>query len=234
MLLGIVVLARIGIRQWSPEAPRKRNSCSSLDSVRDTLLRSLWWRRNASGKGKPVKARTAASGPQFFGWQGFVTGTSLFVCGSRCSLPICFPRPGSSPVGINVNSLAPSRVPSATPGTEAVAMENMAEEELPPQEEEEEAQVRVPAPAADSALDSAPAPALAPAPAPAPALSPSLASVPEEAESSKCRRPDLSAAEKRVVPRWGGPSPGWFLMWRGRLREMGGGGRSTEWKGVPP
>lgn len=98
-------------------------------------------------------------------------------------------------------------------------MENMAEEELLPQEKEE-AQVRVPtpapdsapvpAPAADTALDSAPtpdsdpAPALAPAPAPAPALSPSLASVPEEAESSKCRRPDLSAAEKReTMPRWG-------------------------------
>ncbi|XP_059136238.1 TRMT1-like protein isoform X3 [Peromyscus eremicus] len=75
-------------------------------------------------------------------------------------------------------------------------MENMAEEELPPQEEEEEeeeeeAQVRVPTPAPDSALDSAPtpdsapAPALAPAPAPAPALSPSLASVPEEAESKR-------------------------------------------------
>lgn len=133
-------------------------------------------------------------------------------------------------------------------------MENMAEEELPPQEEEE-AQVRVPtpapapesapvpAPAADSALDSAPTPYSAPAPAlapaPTPALSPSLASVPEEAESSKCRRPDLSAAEKRVtVPRWGGPSPGWFLMWRGRFRETGGGtraaGRSTERKGVPP
>ncbi|XP_036058135.1 TRMT1-like protein isoform X2 [Onychomys torridus] len=74
-------------------------------------------------------------------------------------------------------------------------MENMAEEELPPQEEEEEeAQVRVPtpAPAPDSAAldsaptpDSAPAPALAPAPAPAAALSPSLASVPEEAESKR-------------------------------------------------
>nr|XP_048287004.1 TRMT1-like protein isoform X3 [Myodes glareolus] len=77
-------------------------------------------------------------------------------------------------------------------------MENMAEEELPPQEEEE-AQVRVPtpapesapvpAPAADSALDSAPTPDSAPAPAlapaPAPALSPSLASVPEEAESKR-------------------------------------------------
>lgn len=101
-------------------------------------------------------------------------------------------------------------------------MENMAEEELPPQEEEE-AQVRVPtpapesapvpAPAADSALDSAPTPDSAPvpalAPAPAPALSPSLASVPEEAESSKCRRPDLSAAEKRVTfPRLGRPFSG--------------------------
>lgn len=96
-------------------------------------------------------------------------------------------------------------------------MENMAEEELLPQEKEE-AQVRVPtpapdsapvaAPAADTALDSAPTPdsdpAPALAPAPAPALSPSLASVPEEAESSKCRRPDLSAAEKReTIPRWG-------------------------------
>jgi hypothetical protein len=96
-------------------------------------------------------------------------------------------------------------------------MENMAEEELLPQEKEE-AQVRVPtrapdsapvpAPAADTALDSAPTPdsdpAPALAPAPAPALSPSLASVPEEAESSKCRRPDLSAAEKReTMPRWG-------------------------------
>ncbi|XP_055480438.1 TRMT1-like protein isoform X1 [Psammomys obesus] len=77
-------------------------------------------------------------------------------------------------------------------------MENMAEEELLPQEEKE-AQVRVPtpapdsapvpAPAADSALDSAPTPdsdpAPALAPAPAPALSPSLASVPEEAESKR-------------------------------------------------
>ncbi|NP_001344498.1 TRMT1-like protein isoform 2 [Mus musculus] len=77
-------------------------------------------------------------------------------------------------------------------------MENMAEEELLPQEKEE-AQVRVPtrapdsapvpAPAADTALDSAPTPdsdpAPALAPAPAPALSPSLASVPEEAESKR-------------------------------------------------
>lgn len=75
-------------------------------------------------------------------------------------------------------------------------MENMAEEELLPQEKEE-AQVRVPtpdsapvpAPAADTALDSAPTPDSAPAPAlapaPAPALSPSLASVPEEAESKR-------------------------------------------------
>ncbi|XP_034368668.1 tRNA (guanine(27)-N(2))-dimethyltransferase isoform X3 [Arvicanthis niloticus] len=75
-------------------------------------------------------------------------------------------------------------------------MENMAEEELLPQEKEE-AQVRVPtpapdsapvpAPAADTALDSAPTPDSDPAPAlaPAPALSPSLASVPEEAESKR-------------------------------------------------
>ncbi|XP_023496476.1 TRMT1-like protein isoform X3 [Equus przewalskii] len=87
-------------------------------------------------------------------------------------------------------------------------MENMAEEELLPQEKEEVevAQVQVPTPAPDSARipapapdsapasapapapDSAPTPASAPAPAPAlaqaPALSPSLASAPDEAESS--------------------------------------------------
>lgn len=81
-------------------------------------------------------------------------------------------------------------------------MENMAEEELLPQEMEEEvegAQVQVPTPAPDSARvpapapDTAPAPDSAPTPAPAlaqaPALSPSLASAPDEAESSKCRRP---------------------------------------------
>lgn len=133
-------------------------------------------------------------------------------------------------------------------------MENMAEEELLPQEKEE-AQVRVPtpapdsapvpAPAADTALDSAPTPDSDPAPAlaPAPALSPSLASVPEEAESSKCRRPDLCRREARnhaSLGNRGGPSPGWFLMWKGKFREMGGGGiraagkskRSTEWKGI--
>lgn len=135
-------------------------------------------------------------------------------------------------------------------------MENMAEEELLPQEKEE-AQVRVPtpdsapvpAPAADTALDSAPTPDSAPAPAlapaPAPALSPSLASVPEEAESSKCRRPDLCRRKARnhaSLGNRGGPSPRWFLMWKGRLKEMGGGGtrtagkskRSTEWKGILP
>ncbi|TKC34903.1 hypothetical protein EI555_007599 [Monodon monoceros] len=88
------------------------------------------------------------------------------------------------------------------PGTEAVTMENMAEEELLPQEKEEEEEVevaqvqvptpapdsaRVPAPAPDSAPASAPTPASAPVPAPAlaqaPTLSPSLASAPDEAES---------------------------------------------------
>ncbi|XP_044930248.1 TRMT1-like protein [Mustela nigripes] len=76
-------------------------------------------------------------------------------------------------------------------------MENMAEEELLPQEKEEAevAQVQVPTPAPDSARvpapapDSAPTPASAPAPAPAlaqaPALSPSLASAPDEAESKR-------------------------------------------------
>ncbi|KAM9707121.1 TRMT1-like protein isoform 2-T2 [Dama dama] len=86
-------------------------------------------------------------------------------------------------------------------------MENMAEEELLPQEKVEVAQVpvptptpdsaRVPAPAPDSAPvsastpapASAPTPASAPVPAPAlaqaPALSPSLASAPDEAESRR-------------------------------------------------
>ncbi|XP_006198850.1 TRMT1-like protein isoform X1 [Vicugna pacos] len=82
-------------------------------------------------------------------------------------------------------------------------MENMAEEELLPQEKEEEevAQVQVPTPAPDSAPVPAPAPDSAPAsaptpapdsaPAPAPALaqasalSPSLASAPDEAESKR-------------------------------------------------
>ncbi|ELR58286.1 TRMT1-like protein isoform X3 [Bos mutus] len=86
-------------------------------------------------------------------------------------------------------------------------MENMAEEELLPQEKEEVVQVpvptptpdsaRVPAPAPDSAPVSAstPAPASAPTPASAPvpapalaqasALSPSLASAPDEAESKR-------------------------------------------------
>ncbi|XP_019808290.1 TRMT1-like protein isoform X3 [Tursiops truncatus] len=80
-------------------------------------------------------------------------------------------------------------------------MENMAEEELLPQEKEEEVEVaqvqvptpapdsaRVPAPAPDSAPASAPTPASAPVPAPAlaqaPTLSPSLASAPDEAESN--------------------------------------------------
>nr|XP_058932626.1 TRMT1-like protein isoform X3 [Kogia breviceps] len=83
-------------------------------------------------------------------------------------------------------------------------MENMAEEELLPQEKEEEEEVevaqvqvptpapdsaRVPAPAPDSAPASAPTPATAPVPAPAlaqaPTLSPSLASAPDEAESKR-------------------------------------------------
>ncbi|XP_017501283.2 TRMT1-like protein isoform X1 [Manis javanica] len=78
-------------------------------------------------------------------------------------------------------------------------MENMAEEELLPQEKEavEVAQAQVPTPAPDSARipapapdpaptpASAPAPAPAPAQAPAPALSPSLASAPDEAESKR-------------------------------------------------
>ncbi|XP_026938821.1 TRMT1-like protein isoform X4 [Sagmatias obliquidens] len=83
-------------------------------------------------------------------------------------------------------------------------MENMAEEELLPQEKEEEEEVevaqvqvptpapdsaRVPAPAPDSAPASAPTPASAPVPAPAlaqaPTLSPSLASAPDEAESKR-------------------------------------------------
>ncbi|XP_019491101.1 PREDICTED: TRMT1-like protein isoform X1 [Hipposideros armiger] len=76
-------------------------------------------------------------------------------------------------------------------------MENMAEEELLPQEMEEVAvaQVQVPTPAPDSARvpapapDTAPAPDSAPTPAPAPAqapaLSPSLASAPDEAESKR-------------------------------------------------
>ncbi|XP_067585018.1 TRMT1-like protein isoform X1 [Pseudorca crassidens] len=73
-------------------------------------------------------------------------------------------------------------------------MENMAEEELLPQEKEEVevAQVQVPTPAPDSARvpapASAPTPASAPVPAPAlaqaPTLSPSLASAPDEAESN--------------------------------------------------
>lgn len=56
--------------RWHPvmrrRRPRKRNSFYSLDTGRATLLRSPWWRRNASGKGKPAKARTAATGFQFF------------------------------------------------------------------------------------------------------------------------------------------------------------------------
>ncbi|KAM5202932.1 TRMT1-like protein isoform 2-T2 [Hipposideros larvatus] len=76
-------------------------------------------------------------------------------------------------------------------------MENMAEEELLPQEMEEVAvaQVQVPTPAPDSARVPAPAPDTAPAPdsaptpalapAQAPALSPSLASAPDEAESKR-------------------------------------------------
>ncbi|XP_037362205.1 TRMT1-like protein isoform X1 [Talpa occidentalis] len=74
-------------------------------------------------------------------------------------------------------------------------MENMAEEELLPQEKEEVTLVQVPTPAQDTARvpapapDSAPTPASAPAPVPAlaqaPALSPSLASAPDEAESKR-------------------------------------------------
>ncbi|KAG8517260.1 TRMT1-like protein, partial [Galemys pyrenaicus] len=84
---------------------------------------------------------------------------------------------------------------SSGPGTEAVTMENMAEEELLPQEKEEVTLAQVPTPAQDTARvpapapDSAPTPASAPAPVPvlaqAPALSPSLASAPEEAESKR-------------------------------------------------
>lgn len=76
-------------------------------------------------------------------------------------------------------------------------MQNMAEEELLPQEKEkvEVAQVQVPTPAPDSARvpapapDTAPAPDSAPTPAPAlaqaPALSRSLACAPDEAESRR-------------------------------------------------
>lgn len=106
-------------------------------------------------------------------------------------------------------------------------MENMAEEELLPQEKVEVVQVpvptptpdsaRVPAPAPDSAPVSAstPAPASAPTPASAPvpapalaqasALSPSLASAPDEAESSKCREAQifLPQEEQESAPCWG-------------------------------
>lgn len=119
-------------------------------------------------------------------------------------------------------------------------MENMAEEELLPQEKEkvEVAQVQVPTPAPDSARVPAPAPDTAPAPdsaptpapalAPAPAPSRSLACAPDEAESSKCRRPRsfcCRRTEKRA-PCWGGPSAlGWLFMGKGRFRETGGGRR---------
>ena len=132
-------------------------------------------------------------------------------------------------------------------------MENMAEEELLPQEKVEVVQVpvptptpdsaRVPAPAPDSAPvsastpapASAPTPASAPVPAPAlaqaPALSPSLASAPDEAESSKCREAQIFLPQEKQesAPCWGVGEA--LLHWngfyggKGSFSEMGGGTR---------
>lgn len=132
-------------------------------------------------------------------------------------------------------------------------MENMAEEELLPQEKVEVVQVpvptptpdsaRVPAPAPDSAPVSAstPAPASAPTPASAPvpapalaqasALSPSLASAPDEAESSKCREAQIFLPQEKQesAPCWGVGEA--LLHWngfyggKGSFSEMGGGTR---------
>lgn len=135
-------------------------------------------------------------------------------------------------------------------------MENMAEEELLPQEMEEVAvaQVQVPTPAPDSARvpapapDTAPAPDSAPTPAPAPAqapaLSPSLASAPDEAESSKCRRPRsfCRRTTEMNAPCWGGPSSLGLLLWgKAGFEKRGedGGTRvarktGTKWKKASP
>lgn len=113
-------------------------------------------------------------------------------------------------------------------------MENMAEEELQPQEKEEVPPAQVPTSAADAARvpapapDPAPTPASAPAPAPAlaqaPALSPSLASAPDEAESSKCRRPRSFCCSRSQKVHLAGESPssvGWFLWGKEGVEEWG-------------
>lgn len=113
-------------------------------------------------------------------------------------------------------------------------MENMAEEELQPQEKEEVPPAQVPTSAADAARvpapapDSAPTPASAPAPAPAlaqaSALSPSLASAPDEAESSKCRRPRSFCCSRSQKVHLAGESPsslGWFLWGKEGVEEWG-------------
>ena len=144
--------------------------------------------------------------------------------------PFASPLLGIRPSGLSRqfshSAVSPCWSPGG-PGKEAVTMENMAEEELLPQEKVEVAQVpvptptpdsaRVPAPAPDSAPvsastpapASAPTPASAPVPAPAlaqaPALSPSLASAPDEAESSKCREAQIFLPQEKQenAPCWG-------------------------------
>lgn len=55
-----------GADGWNGDAPWKQNSLTSLDAVPSTLLRSLCWRRNASGERKRMRTGIAASGFLFF------------------------------------------------------------------------------------------------------------------------------------------------------------------------
>lgn len=79
----------------------------SLVAVPNMLLRSLWWRCNASGKGKPMGPRIAASGFLFFCGQDLFTDPSSFVCCTHPVPPFAFPLLGSSPLGIHASSLTP-------------------------------------------------------------------------------------------------------------------------------
>ena len=181
---------------------------------------------------------------------------TFYSLSTHLALPICFPTSRIRPSGLSRHfshsAVSPCSSPGG-PGKEAVTMENMAEEELLPQEKVEVVQVpvptptpdsaRVPAPAPDSAPvsastpapASAPTPASAPVPAPAlaqaPALSPSLASAPDEAESSKCREAQIFLPQEKQesAPCWGVGEA--LLHWnvfyggKGSFSEMGGGTR---------
>lgn len=102
-----------GVGGWKGDAAWKQHFLTSLDAVPSTLLRSVRWRRYASGKRKRTGPWIAGSGFLFFCWQDWVTGSSSFVCCPHPALPFCCPTPRIRPLGVHASSLTP---PWAPPG----------------------------------------------------------------------------------------------------------------------